>query len=228
MKRRRGFFGRRKVTLDVDASRFGAPLALRTKWKPAKGGGANFRTGKLREVGPSRLEFRATVGAILFYAAVLGIAVTGVSVTSASLFGVAELGFASFLPPVVCLLFVGAGAFLFWHGTRPVVFDQSSGYFWTERKGPDQVFNPDKLKGIAQLFEVHALQIQPELCKTKNSNYYSFELNLVLKDGERRNVMDHGNLRGLLADANTLSAFLQVPIWDASFSIPDDEREFLS
>lgn len=211
----------------MDASRFGDPLALRTEWKPAKRGGANFRTRKLSEAGASRLEFRATLGAKLLYALVLGFALTGLGVTTAGLLGEAEPPASSFIPPAVCLLFVGVGALLFWWGVRPVVFDKSSGYFWIGRKGPDQVFNPDKLKGVAQLSEVHALQILPELCKTKNSHYYSFELNLVLRDGERRNVVDHGNLRGLLADAETLSAFLQVPLWDASAFIPADEREFL-
>jgi hypothetical protein len=49
----------------------------------------------------------------------------------------------------------------------------------------------------------------------KNS-YYSYELNLVLDDGSRINVVDHGNLDRLRSDAQTLSRFLDKPVWDAT------------
>ena len=45
---------------------------------------------------------------------------------------------------------------------------------------------------------------------------YNYELNLVLKDGERINVVDHGNLKKIQDDANTLSNFLGKPVWDAT------------
>jgi Fe2+ transport system protein B len=50
----------------------------------------------------------------------------------------------------------------------------------------------------------------------KDSSFKSFELNLVLDDSNRLNVIDHVNLKGVTADAETLSAFLNVPIWHAS------------
>ena len=43
------------------------------------------------------------------------------------------------------------------------------------------------------------------------SSYYSYELNLVLHDGSRINVVDQGNLKRLRSDANTLSQFLESP-----------------
>ena len=46
------------------------------------------------------------------------------------------------------------------------------------------------------------------------SSYYSYELNLVLEDGARLNVVDHGDLKALQADAEILSEYLQVPVWD--------------
>ncbi len=50
------------------------------------------------------------------------------------------------------------------------------------------------------------------------SSYYSYELNLVLDDGSRINVVDHGNLDRLRGDAQTLSRFLDKPVWDATQS----------
>ena len=48
------------------------------------------------------------------------------------------------------------------------------------------------------------------------SSYTSYELNLVLDDGSRINVVDHGNLDRLRGDATTLSRFLSKPVWDAT------------
>jgi hypothetical protein len=50
------------------------------------------------------------------------------------------------------------------------------------------------------------------------SSYYSYELNLVLDDGRRINVIDHGNLDRLRSDAQPLSRFLDKPVWDAAGS----------
>ena len=38
---------------------------------------------------------------------------------------------------------------------------------------------------------------------------------LVLKGGERINVVDHGNLKRIREDANTLPNFPGKPVWDA-------------
>ena len=45
--------------------------------------------------------------------------------------------------------------------------------------------------------------------------FYSYEINLVLKNGRRVNVADHGDLDSLRADADMLANFLEVPVWDA-------------
>ena len=55
----------------------------------------------------------------------------------------------------------------------------------------------------------------PNTSGNKNS-YYSYELNLVLEDGSRVNVVDQGNLKRLRSDAQTLSRFLDKPVWDAT------------
>ena len=51
----------------IDVSRFNDPIAVKTEWSPAKGGGANFKTHNLVNVDYSRIEFRASIGAKLFY-----------------------------------------------------------------------------------------------------------------------------------------------------------------
>jgi len=80
---------------------------------------------------------------------------------------------------------------------------------------PDQVFNKDLIKHLAPLDQVHALQLVSEYCSGNKSSYYSYELNLVLKDGRRVNVIDHGNINRIRQDAQTLSNFLGKPVWNA-------------
>ena len=54
-----------------------------------------------------------------------------------------------------------------------------------------------------------------QACSGDKSRYYSYELNLVLEDGSRLNVIDHGNVEAIRADAQKLAAFLGKPLWDA-------------
>jgi hypothetical protein len=121
-----------------------------------------------------------------------------------------------FFPIGLGVVFWMAGAFMFHHSCTPIVFDLSRGYFYKGRKKPEQMVDPSKLKHYASLKRVHALQIISEFCKSKNSSYYSYELNLVLDDGTRINVIDHGNQQAVRDDAQKLSGFLNKPLWDAS------------
>ena len=54
-----------------------------------------------------------------------------------------------------------------------------------------------------------------EYCSGETS-FYSYELNLVLADGSRVNVVDHGNLPRIRRDAAMLAGFLGVPLGDAA------------
>ena len=67
-----------------------------------------------------------------------------------------------------------------------------------------------------ELTRVKALQIISELCRGDKSSYHSYELNLILDNASRINVVDHGSLSKLREDANRLAQFLGVPIWDAA------------
>jgi hypothetical protein len=195
-------------------------LALRTEWVPAKGGGTNFRTHRLVQVDPFRMEFKATRGAMAFYALFLGL---GLAITSG--FSIAIMSgwsrgdapaFALFIPLLIGVAFAAVGGALFYVGVAPIVFDRRRGEYWKGRVAPSHVANPRALDDHADLDRVHALQIIAEHCSGNDSSYYSYELNLVLDDGTRLPVVDHGNLDELRADVDRLSAFLDKPVWDAS------------
>jgi hypothetical protein len=206
--------GRRGVTFDPAG--LNDPVALQTAWSPAKGGGASFRTHRLVSVDHSRLEFKATAGAVVFSLIFLLVGL-GVMIGFPSVRFTAEgslrLTVDALMPMLIGLIFALAGGALLYFGTAPIVFDTRQGCFWKGRQRPEQAIDKRLLKNFARLEEIHALQIISEYCSGKNS-FYSYELNLVLKDGKRLNVVDHGNLASLREDANKLAQFLGRPLWD--------------
>ena len=200
-----------------DPSKFGDPVAKQTNWMPAKRGGANFRTRKLVMVTPNRIEFRASLAAKIFFGSFLlggmGFAV-GVPVFHSST-GTFPLNPDTLVPLFAGIAFAVVGGFLLYFGTAPIVFDKTRGFFWKGRKTRDGVFHSDSVTHFAGLEDIHALQLISEYCRGSKRSYYSYELNLVLRNGRRINVMDHGDSEKLREDAKTLSQFLEKPLWDA-------------
>jgi hypothetical protein len=92
--------------------------------------------------------------------------------------------------------------------SQPITFDKQSGYFY---KGKPQMtygmIDPTNTSMIP-LNSIHALQIVSERVSTKNSSFLSYEINLVLSDKKRVNVVDHGNLDKIQADAKQLGEYL--------------------
>lgn len=94
----------------------------------------------------------------------------------------------------------------------PTVFDKTSNYFY-EGFGKKDI---SSLASSKSLSDIVAFQIIGKSISNSDANYNSFELNLVLNDASRINVVDHGNLKAIIKDAEYLSKFLDVPIWHAS------------
>ena len=61
---------------------------------------------------------------------------------------------------------------------------------------------------LGKIKDIKNIQVIKERVRTKNSSFYSYEINLVLKKGERLNVVDHGNLKEIKRQAQELSVFL--------------------
>lgn len=195
-----------------DPSIFNDPVALKTSWSPLAGGGSNFKSAGLHKVNEQRMEFRASFMAKLMAAifVVMGLVLASV------FFSKQPQTLKDYIPVAMGVVFAAVGAGMFYSALIPAVFDIGHGYFCKSRQKPERMIDPSKLKRYAELKRVHALQIISEYIKSKNSSYYSYELNLVLDDGSRINVVDHGNHLALHTDAQTLSQFLNKPLWDAS------------
>jgi len=75
---------------------------------------------------------------------------------------------------------------------------------------------PSSGEDAVALDQIHAIQIVSELCPSGGLPFWSYELNLVLDDGDRLNVVDHAGLPQIREDAETLAEWLGVPVWDAT------------
>lgn len=111
-------------------------------------------------------------------------------------------------------IFAAIGVGIYYFGTIPRCFDKNYGYYWKGRDEPN-VMRTDQADKFVKLSDIHALQIVSEWVRGNKTSYTSYELNLVLKDGKRINVVDHGNLKALREDARITADFLGIQVWDS-------------
>ena len=204
-----------KTPQPVNVEKFNDSVAQKTSWGPLKKGGASFGTHNLAEVSSRRLEFKPTVFAVIFYLifALVGLGMLSFVVYQEYLSGFTLESDFIFLS-VGGIIFFTAGTVLGYHGTKPIVFDKEYGFYWKGKKKPNRDIEYSHPELFTALNDIHALQILSEYIKGNKSSYYSYELNLVLRDGSRVNVVDHGNLDKIREDARKVSQFISRPIWD--------------
>ncbi|HEY9841556.1 MAG: hypothetical protein ACAI44_36565 [Candidatus Sericytochromatia bacterium] len=208
-----------------DPRSFGDPVALQVAWTPAVKGGSNIRTRKLKVVNSERMVFKPTLTVLFFALLFLGIGTAMLAFAIMAL--VLSQGNVNGAVGLVLMLglfsFLGGGV-LWYKMTERIVFDKSRGYYW---KGGSRKETLDDLTDYAPLRQIHALQLISEYCEGSSSMdddwsdrhrnfYYSYELNLVLHNAERVNIVDHGSYPGLRRDAETLADFLGIAIWDVT------------
>lgn len=203
-------------SFETNQIQFEAPQVTKTDWRPLKRNGSNFCTHRLVEVATDRVEFRATWGLKLLSLIFVGVGIICLIILQRSghlsrEFLVNGEYFIRFFPVSMGLLFLIVGCCTFYFGTTPIVFDKQIGYFW---RGRTEIFVGEVAKHYVKLEKIRALQLLSKYCKDSDGSYYSYELNLVLDNGDRINVVDHGHSENLREDAGILAKFLGVPVWD--------------
>ncbi len=206
----------------MDMSKFNNPIAEKTDWSPLKSGGTNFRTHKFsKELGSA--QFKATKVNLIFSGIfmLVGLLFPLFMMTSTFKSGTTS-GSLPFIINLVPFVFFFVGFFLLRSSTKPIVFNKTTGYFWKGRLKENE--NPEQkpLKVYCKLRDIVALQIISERVRKSSNNsgssssYRSYEINLILEDASRLNVIDHGNRKKLMEDAEQLASYLGVPIWDSN------------
>ena len=201
-----------------DPSEFNDPVAEKTGWNPLKRGGTNIRTHVLKEINPNRIQYKMSavmrIFSLLFIVVGIGAAWF---ISSAEPSSQAGNGAGS---PWFALLFLaafsGGGAFMFIRGNKPIVFDKLNGFYWKGKKEPNVSMMEEEMKDACRLSSIHAIQVLRERVQGDKKSYYSYEINLVKKNGERLNVVDYGKHQHIQSDAKLISEFLGKPVWDAS------------
>lgn len=174
-----------------DPSSLGDPLALKTQWTPVVPGGANFTTHALHEH-PQGLEYRKNAKSVLF----------GAVFFAAGLF---VLPIALLVSGWLLLLsapFLAVGVWVMW--PTKVLFDRTT--------------SSVTVRGRAIPFaSIVALQLLTERVDgDESADYDSHELNLVLSDGTRVNVVDHAGRQVLRDDLMRLRTLIGCRAWDAT------------
>ena len=182
-------------------------------------GGANFKTHILIKKSDLKFIYKPTVFTTLFCFIFIFIGL-GLLLWSLSpfLFEDSErLNNIQWIPIGIGVLFSIGGFCLYYYLSMPRVFDKHLGFYYksyTKRKRD--------INKCISIDSIIALQIIGEHVTSSDNPYKSFELNLVLEDATRKNVVDHGNLKSIIKDAQTLSEFLNIPIWHATSHLDKD------
>lgn len=208
-----------------DPAQLNDPVAARTRWHVAHRGGASFGTHVLR-VAAGRAEFRPYQSLRYVGGGLTALGAALVAAGGITLFDVPP--WADVAPPGQLLLFLAIfpvflGLILLAFSGSPRTFDRASGWYHEGLRKPQMI--SAAIPGACRLDQIHALQLLREQIEhetlshsgeRRTRRYHSYELNLVLRDGRRLNVVDHGDGPRLRADARQLAAFLGVRLWDAS------------
>ena len=153
------------------------------------------------------ISLHATLRFFLLY---IFLILGGLFTISMSLFNLDSLGEHAFFAILISVLMCVYPLFLcydIWKKQTAPFFDMFDGMFYPNR------FKRDSF-GIS-LKQLDHLEILTKHVSGDKINYYSQELNLVLKDGSRYKIMKPANKKRLLADAYALANRLSLPLVNA-------------
>jgi hypothetical protein len=198
--------------ITVNTEIFNDPKAKLIDWQPLKSGGSNFKTSSLIKVSDMHYKYNLSTQGKLFIGLFLIIGmlvfIGGLALISEDTAGWGLLAFGS--------LFIFGSLIIYKFMGKPINIDYSIGCVWKGNKPPQLSGNRKESADSVFFSDIYSFQIIKERVHSKNNSYYSYELNLVLKDNSRFNLIDHGNIQQIRKDAEVLSAFLGKPIWDAT------------
>ncbi len=176
-------------------------------WESIASEGSNFYTQRLVKYSNGLIKVRPTVKQILFNLRFVWSGLFALLVAF-GLFIVLE-NYISILPALIGGTFLWFGVHNM--GQRDIVsFDLDTAQFSKKEEDENRVI---------PFSQIHGLQLIEEYNRDSRINiadsymYYSYELNLILKNADRVNIMSHGDKNEMIKDAKMLAAYLSVPIW---------------
>lgn len=120
---------------------------------------------------------------------------------------------ATWILPLITVFFIAMGALIVRRHRLPIVFDRQLGWFWRGHPRAPGSADIARLKEATRLAEIRAVQlVTGQQMRTPYATWDTWELNLILKNGQRLPVISHGNLKALRQDATTLANWLALPL----------------
>ncbi len=192
------------------------PLAKVIKWCPINLGGNSYHSHQLVNIRNSIIT-RPTKFSYLVYGLIilfislflhkLPLIIIGLPLTS----NYSWLFLALFIIGFI-FLFKRMSSYIIFDGVKKTCSIISGGILHSRTK-------------FISLSSVVALQVINEKVESSSHDnrsqiYQSYELNLIFDSGKRLNLLEHGNLKALEADALMLSNFLEVPAWKLIYEFP--------
>ena len=207
----------------------------KVSWRPLRRGGTSWRTHKVEQqdevltVVPTRGE--KFVGWAIMLAAFVTL-----SFIMPHLFSIGKTAGAIFA--LIAAPLFGLMGFAMVKSVKTITFDLFKGVYYQGKQYDPieaELAKPKKKpffriteygddtsiqeQAHGRLRDIEALQVIAETIrnrsKSRTRSFTSYELNLVLHDGKRLNVMDHGNREKFDQDTEQISQFLNLPVWHA-------------
>ena len=185
---------KRDVANDL-MDKYGDERAARTNWTPLKSPSANFNTHNLHISKTGQHAFKPTWGFLWFG---FTFVIMGLIFYTIVYFAAPYGEWLALLP----LIFVIAGLFELKNSWTPIRVDTSSGKFvlgW----GKDD---------FVRLEDITSLQLLP--VRISRTRIKSFQLNLVLTDGSRKNIVSFFGRAKAVNAAQQLAEHLSVSLWN--------------
>jgi hypothetical protein len=184
------------------------------EWTPLVPQGATIKTYQLVKVSDERLEFRITPKTNgIFITVLLAGLFTFLIYLLVRLNNPVSFSVSDILIFVFSLALL-SGAFLaYFSYSTPRVFDKNSGYYFKGKKISGNTIDEDN-KHVIRLEDIYALQILSEKFVVRQRSYTSYELNIVLNDFRRINVVDHSDIEAIRKDATAIAEFLGVQVME--------------
>lgn len=183
---------------------------------PLQSTGASFVTHRLRPVNRFKLSFAPTMLSYLFAGTFLFL---GTVATIAFIVGgIKTAQPAAFLTIPVGLVFIWVGKWLL----KCLTLKRSVDLQNNTIEIPVKSFSLNYATTVIDFSEIAALQIIPKNIFDSDGSYQSYELNIVLRSGERRNVVDHAGGDQLVKEAQKLASFIGCPVLESNSTLKED------
>lgn len=190
------------------------PMAQKISWEPCVIGGANFKTQEIVEDGEV-VKIQKTTATLLFSRLM---AALGALVIVA---GIVFSWYSDALIVAAFALLLGGGfVFTAYYSLKrmpPIVFDGLQKIYFRGHLEPARA--SDDANNYAEFSDVYSIQLldKEERISTDDGNssttYTCYELNLIFKEGNRSNIMNHSERDEIHKAAHQLAVLLNIPIW---------------